>query len=128
MDRQSRNPNRNEAAEPLIVTFAVYLYRYFSSSREDDVDSVLKTFILEEIKAKLDQIISMQSEIILNQERMMANQRTSLEAQRQHQQYMESKARQIASSIDEQNTYMEMTAANTAATAYFAAANYFSNI
>ncbi|MGN1307515.1 MAG: hypothetical protein ACI4V3_07580 [Faecousia sp.] len=107
---------------------AVFLYRYFSTSRADDIDAVLQTLILEEIKAKLDQIISMQSEIILNQERMIANQRASLESQRKHQAYMENKARQIASSIEEQNIYMEMTAANTAATAYFAAANYFSNL
>lgn len=103
---------------------AVYLYQYFSTAQADDIDMILQTFVLEEIKAKLDEIIVLQTEAILKQEMIMANQRAALESQEQHQAYMEQKARQIAASNEEQSVYLGMIEANTSAAAYFSAANY----
>lgn len=104
---------------------SVYLYRYFKTSLSNDIDAVLQTFILEEIKAKLDEVISLQRESILNQRILIANQYAAIEAQNEHNAYMESKARQVASSIEEQTVYLNMIEADTRANAYFAAANYF---
>ena len=107
------------------VYTAVYLYRYFSTCQADDLDAVLQTFVLEEIKIKIDEVIMLEKDSILNQEIMLANQRASIESQEKHQSYMESKARQIAASQEEQNLYLDMIEANTSAAAYFAAASYY---
>lgn len=107
------------------IYVAVYLHQYFSTGLADDLDMVLQTFILEEIKVKIDKVIALQTESILNDRIMIANQQKSLEAHRDHQIYMENKARQIASSMEEQTTYLSMIEANTSANAYFAAACYY---
>lgn len=107
---------------------SVYLYDWFSSSRANDLDMALNTFVLEEIKAKLDTIIENQADMIINQRIMMANQQKSLEEQQRHTQMMQTKLSRIAASNDERNVYLGMIESNTAATAYFAAANYFRNL
>lgn len=106
---------------------SVYLYDFFSTSQSDDLEMALNTFVLEQIKSRLDEIISQQRSIILNQEISMANQCASIEAQQAYQARMESKARQITANLEEQNTYLDMISCHTAASAYFSAANYFKN-
>lgn len=103
---------------------AVYLCDFFSTSRSDNLDMALNTYVLEQIKDKLDVIIEKQRESILNQRLILANQQKSLEEQRAHNAYMRQKVYQIASSIEEQNQYLAMIEGSSAATAYFAAANY----
>lgn len=107
---------------------AIYLYDWFSTSRADDLDAALNMFVLEEIKEKLDTIIANQSEIILNQCMMLANQQKSLDQQQRHSAMMRSKLNQIAASNEERNIYLSMIESNTAATAYFAAADYISKL
>lgn len=107
---------------------AVYLYDWFSTSRMDDLDMALNTFVLEEIKEKLDIIIENQSEMILNQCMIAANQRKSLTQQQQHADRLYAKLDQISSSAEERNCYLSMIESNTAATAYFSAANYIQNL
>ena len=107
---------------------AVYLYDWFSTSRMDDLDMALNTFVLEEIKEKLDIIIENQSEMILNQCLITANQRKSLAQQQQHADRMYAKLNQISASNEERNCYLSMIESNTAATAYFAAADYIRNL
>ena len=103
---------------------AVYLYDFFSTSRSNDLDMALNIFVLEQIKDRLDVIIETQQEQILNQRMIMANQRKSIEEQREHNAHMRKKACRIAADVEEQNQYLAMIESNTAATAYFAAANY----
>ena len=107
---------------------AVYLYDWFSTSQADDLDMALNMFVLEEIKEKLDRIIENQMDIILNQRLMLANQQRSLEQQQRHSNMMRAKLNQIAASNEERNTYLRMIESNTAATAYFAAADYIRRI
>ena len=106
------------------VYAAVYLYDYFSNSRADDLDQVLNTYVLEQIKAKLDVIINNQRMSILHQRMIISNQRQAIEEQRAHYSFMRNKAKQIAASMEEQNQYLAMVEANTAATAFFSAASY----
>ena len=106
------------------VYAAVYLYDYFSNSRADDLDQVLNTYVLEQIKAKLDVIINNQRLSILHQRMIISNQRQAIEEQRAHYSFMRNKAKQIAASMEEQNQYLAMVEANTAATAFFSAASY----
>lgn len=107
---------------------AVYLYDWFSTSQADDLDMALNMFVLEEIKEKLDRIIENQMDIILNQRMMLTNQQRSLEQQQRHSNMMRAKLNQIAASNEERNTYLSMIESNTAATAYFAAADYIRKI
>lgn len=103
---------------------AVYLYDWFSNSRADDLDVALNTLVLEQIKDRLDTIIRNQGEMIINQRIMIANQKKSMEqAERHHAEQME-KLNRIVASNEDRNMYLSMIEANTAANAYFAAANY----
>lgn len=106
---------------------AVYLYDWFSTSASDDLDHALSMFVLEEIKAKLDTIIEQQSEMIMNQRIIQANQMKSMELQQKHNHMMRQKLDQLQITAEEQYRYVQMIEANTAATAYFAAANYLKN-
>lgn len=104
---------------------AVYLYQYFDTSLSNDIDAILQTFILEEIKAKVDEIISLKREELIEGRILIANQYTAIEAQNEHNSYMESKARQIAASMEEQTVYLSMIEADTRTNAFFSAANYY---
>lgn len=103
----------------------VYLYDWFSTSGADDLDHALSMYVLEEIKSRLDRIIEQQSDMILNQRIMMAKQQESIDQQNHHSQMMRRKLNQIQATEDERLRYEKMIECNTAATAYFAAANYF---
>ena len=106
----------------------VYLYDWFVHGASDNLDMALNTFVLEEIKDQLDRIIENQSEIILNQCRQMALQQQTLKAQEEHNEIMIRKIDQIIESNDQRNMYLDMIECNTAATAYFAAADYLNKI
>ena len=110
---------------------AVFLYDWFSTSGADDLDMALNMFVLEEIKSKLDRILEHQAEIILNQRimisnqgRMIDNQHQSMEMQREHRRMMQEKLHHIQVTEEERLRYEKMVESNTAATAYFAWANY----
>ena len=107
---------------------AVYLYDYFRNSRADDLDLVLNTFVLEQIKAKLDIIIQNQSEIILNQCIAAARQEQALDDQRNYHDRMMNKLDQIHAQGEERLQYERMIESNTAAAAYFVAADYIRKI
>lgn len=49
------------------VYVAYYLYDYFSTSRETDLDKVIQTLLLDEIKQRLDKIIVQNESILMNQ-------------------------------------------------------------
>lgn len=49
------------------IHVSYYLYDYFKTSRETDLDKVIQTLLLDEIVQRLDKIISQMEEIILNQ-------------------------------------------------------------
>lgn len=103
---------------------AVYLYDWFSNSRADDLDVALNTLVLEQIKDRLDTIIRNQGEMIINQRIMIANQKKSMEQAERHQAMLMAKLNRIEASNEERNMYLSMIEANTAANAYFSAANY----
>lgn len=103
---------------------AVYLYDYFSNSLSDDLDMVLNTYVLEQIKDKLDEIISNQYKMILNQRMILANQQSQLDEQERYHQYMKEKINEITDSNEERNQYLNMIAGHLSATTYFAAADY----
>lgn len=103
---------------------STYLYRYFAYSREDDLSMALNTYVLEQIKQKLDEIIANQQEMLLNQRMILAEQQKTNELQRQHTQMMRSKLNQIVASNEERNQYLNMIESNTRVTAYFLASEH----
>lgn len=103
---------------------AVYLYDYFKNSRADDLDMVLNTYVLEQIKDKLDEIIQNQAHEIMNQRAMLALQKRSIIAQQEYASFMKRKVCQIAASMEEQTQYLSMIESNAEVTAFFAAADY----
>ena len=110
------------------VYAAYYIYDYFSTSKETDLDKIIQTMLLEEIKQRLDRVIETQEEIILNQRRELALQQQNNKAlAKQHLEAMNAIAR-LESNQELQLDYQQMIEGNTAATAFFAAANYIENI
>lgn len=103
---------------------AVYLDDWFSNSRSDDLDMALNTFVLEEIKEKLDVIIKNQGEELINQRIMIANQEKSMEQREEHHRALMSKLDEIQATNEERNSYLRMINANTATSAFFAEASY----
>lgn len=104
---------------------ALYLYDYFKHSmRADDLDAAINTCVLEQIKEKLDEMIELQAQSIVNQRIVIANQRVAIEEQREHAAYMRQQVRKITANLEEQNQYLSMIESNTAATAFFASADY----
>lgn len=106
---------------------AVYLYDWFSTGRADDLDHALSMYVLEEIKSRLDSIIDNQSQMILNQQIIMANQMQSLEQRRQHENMMRMKLDRLQATADERLDYERMIEGNTSTMAFFATADYLRN-
>ena len=103
---------------------AVYLDDWFSNGRSGDLDMALNTFVLEQIKDKLDIIIHNQSEELLHQRIMIANQFTAMDQQERHRREWMNKLDQMQCDDEVRNTYLKMMNANMAANTYFSGANY----
>lgn len=103
---------------------AVYLDDWFSNSHSDDLDMALNTFVLEEIKDKLDIIIKNQGEELINQRIMIANQYKAMEQRERHHRALMSKLDEIQATNEERNSYLQMIHANTATSSFFAQASY----
>lgn len=103
---------------------AVYLDDWFSNGRSDDLDMALNTFVLEEIKDKLDIIIKNQGDALINQRIMIANQVKAMEQQERHHRALMSKLDEIQATNEERNSYLQMIHANTATSAFYARATY----
>ena len=98
---------------------AIYLYDWFAFGSSDDMDMALNTYVLENIKDKLDIVIRNQSQSIINQQQIIANQYRSMEQQRAYQNAMRVKMDQLQLTQEEELKYTKMIESNTAAMAYF---------
>lgn len=107
---------------------AVFLYEWFSTSRADDLDHALSMYVLEEIKDRLDSIIMYQAQSILYQRIMIANQYKTMDQIQNLEISMQEKLTKIMATEEEQLCYTKMIESNTAANAYFSAANYLDSI
>ena len=110
------------------IYVAVYLYDWFSTSMADDLDMALNMYVLEEIKDKLDNIINMLAKSLVNQRIIIEDQQKYMEKQERYHQEMLNKLDRMQLTAEEHSRYLGMIEANTAATAYFAAAEYIRKI
>ena len=106
------------------IYYAYYLYDYFSSCQETDLDRIIQTMLLDQIIAKLNQIIAQQTETILNQRMILAKQDAQMEALHEnHNAHLRSLA-QIEQNQALQTNYLDMLDTNTRITNFFVTADY----
>ena len=103
---------------------AVYLYDWFSTGISDDMDMALNTYVLEQIKSRLDTIIRNQAEQIINQRAILANQARTMNMIERNAQEMREKVFRMNDSLEKQNMYLNMIDSNVAATRFFAEETY----
>lgn len=103
---------------------AVYLYDWFSTGMSDDMDMALNTYVLEQIKSRLDTIIQNQAVQIINQRAILANQARTMNMIERNAQEMREKVSRMNESLEKQNMYLNMIDSNVAATRYFAEQTY----
>lgn len=118
--------NVNVIPGPYRDMYAIaYLYDYFSCSQETDLSMALNTYVLEQIKDRLDNLIRNQEETILTLYGIMDNQAEMMRKMEKIHQDLSRRLRGIHATADEQNTYLSMIEANSAVTSYFSATQYF---
>lgn len=106
------------------VHAAYYLYDYFDSGRETDLDKIIQTMLLDEIVRKMDRLIAQNSEILLNQRMMLAQQERR--DRDDHDRHLE-QMRQIARLEQNQQRQLDnqnMIARNQQVTNFFLEADY----
>lgn len=101
-----------------------YLYEYFATSHENDLDRVIQTFILEEIKSRLDQIIEQQTEMILNQRCIIAKQEQGNKILIENHRAKMQQLAMLNENSKYQTEYLQMINANLAVSNYFAYQEY----
>ncbi len=103
---------------------AYYLYDYFRTSRENDLDKIIQTLLLDEIKQKLDKIIAQNEEIALVQRYQVALQESQNKAIAENHREQLQQIAQLESNQELQLDYQRMIAANQEVTNFFLAADY----
>lgn len=104
-----------------------YLYDYFSCSQETDLSMALNTYVLEQIKDRLDRLIRNQEETILTLYGIIDNQAETMRKLDKMHQDMKHRLSSIQASSDEQATYLRMIESNSAVDTYFSAVQYLQN-
>lgn len=103
---------------------AYYLYDYFSTSRETDLDKIIQTLLLDEIRQKLEDIIAQNEEIILNQRYQIALQERQIQTmEKNHLEELQHIAR-LERNQELQMDYQNMIARNQEVTNFILAADY----
>lgn len=104
---------------------AAYLFDWFIFSEEDDLTVALNLYLLEQIKERLDELIRIKKEELINERIIIANQRQSMEQAERYHREMVDKLEKMHASDQERNAYLRMMEADMEADAFFTAANYF---
>lgn len=106
------------------IHVAYYLYDYFNSCRETDLDKIIQTMLLDEIIQRLDRIIAQNEQIMLNQRMHLAMQeKQNRMMAEQHREEMKSIAR-MEKNQQLQLDYQDMIAKNQMVTNFFLEADY----
>lgn len=110
------------------VHVAYYLFDYFNTCRESDLDKIIQTLLLDQIVQKLDKIIDQNDEIILNQRYQIAleEQQNRMIAEN-HRRELKQIA-QLESNQQLQLDYQNMIARNQEVTNFFLAADYIQKL
>lgn len=106
------------------IHVAYYLYDFFNSSRETDLEKTIQTMLLDEIIQRLDRIIAQNEEIMINQRMQLAMQEKQNKMMAEHhREEMKSIAR-MEQNQQLQLDYQDMIAKNQMVTNFFLEADY----
>lgn len=101
-----------------------YLYDYFDTCRENDLDKIIQTMLLDEIIKRMDKLIIQNQEIILNQRMQIALLETQNRAiADNHREEMRHLAR-METNQERQLDYQRMIEANQEMTNFFLTVDY----
>lgn len=106
----------------------MYLYEWFSKSAEDDLGMALNTFVLEQIKDKIEQVIRNQGEIILNQQMQLSLQMQSNEEQNRHNELVAQKIDRLQMTEEERNRNINMLNQTQSSLLWYAQQEYIRNM
>lgn len=104
---------------------ACYLYTYFNTCRETDLDKVIQTLLLDDIKQRLNKIILQNEEVILNQRYQMALEERQLDQINENHQEQMKRIAQMEQNQELQIDYQNMITKNQMVTNFFLASDYF---
>ena len=106
------------------VSAACYLYDYYTSSGEDDLDKIIQTMLLSGILDREHEIVEQNSRMLLNQREQIANQEAlSRQLADNHRQEM-MKLADLESNQRIQHNYQRMIATNQLVTNYILSETY----
>lgn len=106
------------------IHVAYYLYDYFNTCRESDLDKVIQTMLLDEIKQRLDTVIRQNEEMLLNQRYQIALQEESNRAMAEHHRESMRRIAKMEQNQELQMDYQNMIIKNQEVTNFFLAADY----
>lgn len=107
------------------VYSSYYLYDYFRTSRETDLDKIIQTLLLDEIKQRLDKVIQQNESIILNQRMQLAMQEAAnMQLAENHRAEMQ-KLAAMEKNQELQLDYQKMIVKNQLVTNFFLEADYW---
>jgi len=104
---------------------AYYLYDYFKSGRENDLDKIIQTMLLDEIRRQLQTVVMQNEQILLNQRMQIALQEKNNEMlAANHEQEMRQLAK-MESNQQLQKDYQKMIMENQMVTNFFLAEEHY---
>ena len=103
---------------------AYYLYDFFSTCRETDLEKIIQTFVLEEIKQRLDRIIEQNEQILINQRIQIALQEQQNKSAGDYQREQLRRIAKMEKNQELSNDYQQMIAKNQEVTNFILAADY----
>lgn len=109
------------------IHVSYYLYDFFNTSRETDLEKVIQTMLLDEIIKRLDKIIVQNEKIILNQRIQLAVQESTHRMIAENHRDEMKKIARLERNQELQMDYQRMIAKNQEVTNFFLAAEYLRN-
>lgn len=106
------------------IHVAYYLFDYFSTCRESDLDKIIQTMLLDEIIQRMDTIIHQNEEIMLNQRIQLALQEEGNRSAAEHHREEMRRIAGMERNLELQADYQQMIVQNQVVTNFLLAAEY----
>lgn len=103
---------------------AYYLYDFFETCRETNLEKTIQTMLLDEIIQRMDKMIEQNEQILLNQRMQLALQETQNRAIAENHREEMRRLAQIETNQERQLDYQKMIEVNQEMTNFFLAADY----
>ena len=103
---------------------AYYLYDFFESCRETDLEKTIQTMLLDEIVQRMDKLIEQNEQILLNQRMMIALQEEQNRTISDNHRENMLRLAEMETNQERQLDYQRMIEANQEVTNFFLAADY----